>query len=67
MQLLTTLSKIAENAHHQVSMTELFNELPAPAREAILSNSNSQLRELLGGKDVNYPDRDKVTTIKSQS
>lgn len=67
MQLLTILTKIAENAHHQISMSELLNQLPCNAREAITSSSNTQLRELLGGKDACYPDRDKVTTIKWKS
>ena len=64
MRLLTLLTKLAENAHHQISITELMKDQSNIVREALMSNQNAQLRNILCGGDVNFPDRDKVVTIE---
>ncbi|MBV9575163.1 MAG: hypothetical protein JO149_00910 [Gammaproteobacteria bacterium] len=64
MDLLSLLTTLAENAHHRISMEKLIKNQPTLVREALMANSNQQVRNMMGGHDINYPDRDTVVTIK---
>lgn len=64
MRLLTLLTKLAENAHHQICVLELTKDQPDLIREAFVMNKNSQIRNILAGSEVNFPDRDEVVTIE---
>ena len=66
MELLKLLTKLAENAHHQIAIEELIKDQPNAVREAMLGHKNAQLRGILGGSNINFPDRDKVVTIHQE-
>ncbi len=64
MHVIALLKKFAKNAHHRISILEYIESQPANVREAFLTNNNAELRRILGGDVVNFPDRDKVVCLE---
>jgi hypothetical protein len=63
MHLITLLTQLAENCHHQVSVEKLLSEQPLSVREAFAKSSNTQLKKIMAGSEINFADRDDVAFI----